>query len=262
MNFKQKLLTAGITAGLTIAASGANASVIIFDGNKGGTAKSGTVETGVGSGTNGGGDSWGQTLSFNDFAVTTGTSNHNIAASNFNTANVTYTSTTKGVYQDISPEHGGLGAFTLGGAEDTDNLDSNLGSGVARDEILFFNFDMDVILDTVWFNGSHTENTDFIDGNGQAGDTKFNIFTSVNGIDYASIFPSNTQQSPYPNDWINTSLTSGYQFYAIAATGYEPAGGGYVEAIEYTAVSAPQNIALFGLGLIGLGLSRRKSSKA
>jgi len=234
---------------ITIVAPTIQSNVVVFDGSP---KAGGTIQTGLGTGTNGS-DVWGSTLSFGDFNVTAGsTANKNLAGNGFNTGQVTMSSS-MGVYQDLSPGNGGLGAFTTGGSGDTDNLDPNL-NNFRQDEVLFFNFDSDVILDTVWFNGNHSELTYTEAGRN---DTMFNIFASTNGVNYTSMIGG--QKVPTSRDFLDVNLSQSFQFFAVAASGWGSAPGGYVEAIGYTAVAEPGTLALFGLGLIGLATVRRRA---
>jgi hypothetical protein len=247
---------------LAVSAAGtANANMIIFDGNNGGTAKSGTVATGSGLGTTGTGDVFGDPLSFSGFDVEAGFSTStNLADSSFDTSEIDYSSF---VYQDLTPSHGGLGAFSNEANDafkgDTDNLESNLITGATGDEVLFFNFDSAVVLDQVWFNGSHQENVAFNDnGSFDPEDSLWNIFFSEDGATYTSVFGGG-QQSPTEQEFLFTGLTSAYSYFAVAATGWNSATGGYVEAIKYSSVPEPGTLALFALGLGGLVASRKRN---
>ena len=246
MKIKQLVTSLGLVA----FALSTHATTISFDGQlKNGV---GTALTGTG-GTISGADAYGPTLNFGDFSVTTGYSNNvNLANNPFSMTNITQ-DTNNRVYQDINPRNGGLGAYTKSGrAGDSDNLNSNLGNGSSYDEVLFFNFNQAVLLDTFWFNGNHTEQ---VSTSGEG--TQFNIFQSTDGINYTSLLGG--QQEPTAAEYISLNLTTAYNQFAVALSGWGDKGG-YVEAIQYSSVSAPSTIALLGLGLAGLGFTRRKKA--
>lgn len=260
-----KYLVKSSLLALTFAASGiVNAGMVIFDGNNGGTAKSGSVEKATG--TDVGTDVRGDPLEFSVFDVYAGFStNTNLADSSFN--RLIEINESSVAYQDLTPQHGGLGAFS-GDAndafkDDTDNLESNLVTSSSGDEVLFFNFDFSVILEKVWFNGNHTEMVaNNLNGQTDASDSLFNIFYSDDGNYYQSVFGTSglTQQAPTGQEYLATGVTEGFNYYAIAATGWNSAPGGYIEAIKYTSVPEPGSLMLFGLGLAGLSLLRRRKN--
>tara|TARA_R110002049_G_scaffold266120_1_gene442231 strand:+ start:696 stop:1478 length:783 start_codon:yes stop_codon:yes gene_type:complete len=256
MSLKRALLTAGL---LTATAS-AGASVIIFDNNNGGTAKTGTVETATAANT-GNPDSWGPTLTFTDFTVTGGRSNgDNLNKGAFNINNIIASN----VDQDLGPIHGGLGVCSENSScsGSSDSFSSNVVNGSANtDEVLFFNFSQKVLLDTVWFNGDHNEKTDGNDTGSvnNSVNALFNIYYSVDGTNYSNLFSN--QVRPTNREYLNTGLSDHYQYFAVTASGYGQHSS-YVEAISYQAVSEPGTLALLGLGLAGLSFVRRKQIQA
>jgi len=227
---------------------------IIFDGNNGGIAKSGTVETATGAHT-GNPDVWGPVLSFSDFDVWGGYSvGDNLNKGVFNRDNIRRAM----VDQDLSPAHGGLGVCSedQNCAGSSDSFSSNV-NGYQSDEILFFDFDNLVSLETVWFNGDHRETVDSDGGLwNQTSEQLFNIYYSVDGNSYSNVFAN--QLLPTDLDFLSLDAGS-YRYWAVAASGWGKHDG-YVEAIQYTTVPEPSVWALMGLGLLGLGFARRKRS--
>jgi len=204
-----------------------------------------------------GSDTIGTTLNYSGFSVTAGksTTTVNLAGQTFDKATQT---TPIEAIQDGTPNYGGLGAM-----DGTDNLEPNLLTTSTGDEVLFFNFDAGVILNTVNFNGDHTDKVAFTDnGKPDSGDSLFNIFFSDDGSSFTSVFASDMysyQKPPTDQEYLNTGVLTAHKYYAVAASGWASAPGGYVESITYSSVPEPGTLALFGLGLVGLALVGRKS---
>lgn len=255
MKFKKILLGLSMVA----MAASSQAGLTVFDNNLGGTPKgtSANAEIASSADTNNG-EPFGD-LHFNGngagFTVTAGRSvTTNLASGSFNISDIDLSLR---AYQDLVPEHGGLGAVEADGFSG-DNLSPNYEGSVTADEVLFFDFDALVSLTKVYFNGAHVENTAVEAGNRGATDY-FNIFTSTDGVLYTSVFGGH--QMPTAQEFLDTGITSQFSHYAIAATGWASSVGGYVEAIEIATVaqvSAPATMIIFGLGLVGVGAVARK----
>lgn len=193
---------------------------------------------------------------YGDLTVTGGHSknNKNLANANFSLNQIVFT--------DIIKDHGSTGGFGVcsespgdcSGA--TDSFSSNTNGTSKRDEILFFKFEELTNLESVLFNGPHTELVDH-DGDDLTNtnsDALFNIFSSDDGMNYSSVFGGQVQPTGY--DYLDVVAGSS-KLWAVAATGWGEHHS-YVAGIKASPVSAPSTLALLGLALMGLA-SRRKN---
>jgi hypothetical protein len=185
-------------------------------------------------------------------------------------------------YQD-SGVNAGLGVYTKttntkngGSVGSDDSFQSNVGSGASQDEVLIFKFKVDTMLEQIWFNGDHTDSV--ASGPNKSDNAIFNIFFSEDGEFFDSIYgydsPYNFARAPEDAEYldtmdgdallgyINDDGFTGAKYWAVAATGWGDHAS-YVEGIQYSsAVPEPATLALFGLGLLGLGTRARSNKKS
>ncbi|AKV94706.1 hypothetical protein ACP86_00125 [Marinobacter sp. CP1] len=165
------------------------------------------------------------------------------------------------VWRDTDPANGGLGVDSGLADGDTDNFEGSLNNNANTDEILFFDFKGMVTLMEVWLNaGDEASGTSHQDKFSSDATDVFDIFYSMNGEDYFSIYGANTK----PTDGELLALTGdnlvNASYFAVAHVGPTDSVGGYIEKIKYASVPEPATLGLMGLGLLGLGVLRRKKA--
>lgn len=246
MNVSTSLISKvlGFTASLVISAS-AHASMFTFDNTSDTEVKGASA------------------IDFGDFTVTAGYT-WSLNLGNTGTFTTTGTIHDAFVYWDTNPGNGGLGVVS--NKNSSDGLDSNFKGNARTDEILFFEFESQTMLNTVWFNGNHRDLVNS-DGDGkiyERSDALFNIYASNDGVTYTSVFDrarnGHYQQAPTDRDYLSTNVSDNYTHYAVAATGWG-SHSSYVEQISYNPITEPVTLALLGLGVLALGAARRRSAK-
>jgi hypothetical protein len=271
MKMKTKTLTGLLVAGL-FGFTSANATILDFDGTdsqKGVYTDAGTYNTGPH-------DVTGDWIRFN-----IGGGENLMVKGSLSTFNLTSTDTFEyselthshvRAYQDRSPNLGGLGVYQGSshsiGSDDSfqSNVENN--GDVNFDEVLLFRFSVAAILNEVLFNGSGGPNSgghnELVASGPNRGDNAiFNIFYSDNSQEFHSIYdnlggyPQNARAPDNSSGNSSLAVDAGqHKWWAVAATGWGEHTS-YVEAIVFE-VPEPSIIALFGLGLLGLGFASRR----
>ena len=184
----------------------------------------------------------------------------NIAGSDFNLA-ITGSQSNDGAYAYLDWNHAGLGVCgtvsNTGAHPNSGGNVCNPGSddNVTTGEVLSFIFDTDVIIDRIWFNNTHDD-----DGEIRAPEYLMiggsQVQVPGNGYATGNSYNNNPNLQASAGNFLGS-------YGATAGTAFTIGFGNeqfYVSGMEVRAVKVPEpsTLALFGIGLIGMGVARRR----
>ena len=184
----------------------------------------------------------------------------NIAGSDFNLAITGSKSTDDDplAFAYLDWNHAGLGVcgdvYNTGAHPNSGRNVCNPGSddNVTIGEMLYFTFDTNVIIERIWFNNTHDRDWT-IDG----GD-----YVLINGVQVAGPGNGYATGNNYNNTIGGASASNFLGPYGAGAGVALSIGFGdqqfYISGMEVRAVPEPGTLALFGIGLLGMGAMRRR----
>jgi len=187
-----------------------------------------------------------------------------IAGTGFN-LDISGTKNGQAAFAYLDWNHAGLGVCGSVDAQHVNVLHPGSGANVCNPssddnvtfgEALSFLFDVDVIIDRIWFNNTHDPDYTISFANG--GDQIL-----INGVAVNAVGNGYVTGNPY-NGLVNVSADNWLG--PFSATGGVAFGVGfineqfYISGMEVHAVPEPATLAILGFGLFGLGMSRRRKA--
>ena len=191
-----------------------------------------------------------------------GFSTLSIAGTGFN-LDITATKNGQAAFAYLDWNHAGLGVCGDVDAQDVNVLNPGSGANVCNPssddnvtfgESLSFMFDVNVVIEKIWFNNTHDPDYTILFANG--GDQISIDGAAVNAVGngYVTGNPYNGLNNVDANNWLGPYSATGGVAFDIGFINEQF----YISGMEVRAVPAPGTLALLGIGLFGIGMSRRR----